>query len=404
MKTKKVWFVFAGCMLMYGSLMGVLFNSTGVLITGIMEAEGWSSGDLAGYYTMRTLVQCVSMLFTAQLMKRFNIKLVTACVGIISSLAFFLMYFYTRPEMWYLSGILSGAATSLSMLLPTTVIKAWFVKKRGTFTGIFTTLSGVIGALLNPVVSRFIENRGWRNTALMLSALNFAMMLMAAILMERRPADVGAVPYGGKEGEDYGEVEIHERNLGGKLTLREIGVYVFIFFTASMLGKGIQMTSYIPQYATNLGYSLNVGAALTSAIMVGNVSAKLIFGLISDWVGPWRTIQIFLCLIASSFIMLTTMGHVLPVVYLACLLLGFSYASGVGLSLVAVELFDEERFETQYSRNSFFEGLVTIPLPQIIAAVYDSTGSFSILFIALAALQLAGVVLISLRSRMGVVK
>ena len=172
MKTKRVWLVFAGCMLMYGAMMGILFNCAGVLINGVIQSEGYTSSDLAGYYSLRNLVS-IAMLFTARLLTKVNIKLMTVLVGAIGSLSFLLMSFYTAPWQWLISGILHGVASSLVMLLPTTVIRNWFIKNRGTFMGAYMMLSGVFGAVFNPITGRMIENVGWRVTARILAAIAF---------------------------------------------------------------------------------------------------------------------------------------------------------------------------------------------------------------------------------------
>ena len=196
MKEKRVWLVFIGCMLYYGALMGVLYNCAGVLISGIMSEEGYSSSSLSGFFTARNLVQAVAMLATAQLFRKLNIKIVSLGVGLFTSFSFLLMPLYGSPELWTLSGILSGIGTSLSMLLPTTVINNWFVKKKGTFLGIVTMLSGVLGMVLNPLVSKYITTHGWKKSAILLGGLSLTLNVIATILMEKYPEDVGALPYG----------------------------------------------------------------------------------------------------------------------------------------------------------------------------------------------------------------
>ena len=404
MKEKRVWLVFIGCMLYYGALMGVLYNCAGVLISGIMTEEGYTSASLSGYYTARNFVQSIAMLFTAQLFRKMNIKYISIGVGLFSSVAFLLMPMYTSPKMWLLSGILSGIGTSLSMLLPTTVINYWFVKKKGTFLGIVTMLSGILGMVLNPIVSRYITNNGWRKGALLLGGMSLAINIAATLLIVKRPEDVGALPYG-SDGAVTSAYEVKARSLGTeKITWAELGTYLFILFTVSMTGKGIQMTSYIPQYSTSLGYALEIGGRLTSAIMIGNFTAKFLYGIVCDWLGAWKSVQVFLIIIGTSFVLLSAFGGVLPVMYIACVLLGFSYMSGLGLSMVSVELFDKDKFETQYSRNTMFGALVTTPLPYLVSYVFDKTGSFRLIFIVYAALMFFGVILINFRYKLGVIK
>ena len=90
--------------------------------------------------------------------------------------------------------------------------------------------------------------------------------------------------------------------------------------------------------------------------------------------------------------------------YLACVFLGFSYMSGIGLSMVAVELFDKDKFETQYSRNSMFGTLVMTPIPYLVSYVFDKTGSFRIIFLTYAFFMFLAIVLISMRNKLGVIK
>lgn len=400
MKKNRVWIVFVGCMLMYGAMMGILFNCTGVLITGIIKAEGYTSASVSGFYTLRSLVTAIAVLFTAKLIRKVPIKLLVAAVGIVSSLAYFLMYFYTAPWQWNISGVIIGLATSLSSVLPTSVIRAWFVKKRGTFMGFCMMLSGISGALLNPVISSFIESYGWRPTALLMGGMALVTILISALMIERTPEDVGCIPYGGSEEAVPDKVA---KKPVGKVPLA-IKLYIFIFFAVSAGNMCIQSTSYIPQYSTSLGYPLMVGATLTSAIMIGNVSAKLLFGVVSDLLGVWKAIQIFFGLMCASYLMFTFCSSFLPVMYLAGVLLGFAYTSGIGLSLVCVELFDPDHYEIQYSRVTMIGSLMSSLVPYVIGYVFDTTGSFRGIFLGYAALLAMSITLIALRNVFGIGK
>lgn len=402
MKTKRVWLVFAGCMLMYGAMMGVLFNCAGVLINGVIQAEGYTSSSVSSYYTLRGLVSTIAMLFTAKILTKVNIKLMVMFVGFTGAIAFFLMSFFTEPWQWAISGVLHGLASSLVMLLPTTVIRAWFIKRRGTFMGVYMMLSGIIGAVMNPLAGRMIEQYGWRKAAVVLSAVAFTLVSIAALLIERRPSDVGALPYGGTEA-DHAAPAPSGRTSSGKVPFR-IKTYLYIFFSVTVAGVAIQMVSYLPQYASSLGYDTMVGARMTSILMIGNTSAKILFGLCSDALGLWRSTQIFHCLICCGILTLV-LGSGSPLLLcVGALLLGFGYMNGVATSLAATEIFEPDQFEVQYSRLSILSGLSTAVFPSIVSGVFDSTGSFKPVMLTLAVWLFTAVVLIALRDRMGVLR
>jgi len=401
MKTKRVWLVFAGCMLMYGAMMGILFNCSGVLINGVLQAEGFTSSSISHYYTLRSLVSTISMLFTAKLLTRYNIKLVTVSIGFVGMLAYVLMSTFTQPWQWAVSGVLHGLASSLVMLLPTSVIRVWFVKNRGTFLGVFMMLSGVFGAVLNPVVSRLIDSIGWRKTALVMGISSFILVCIAAVLIERRPSDVGALPYGGTEEDAAPSPSASGAPVRAPF---RIGVYLYIFLTVTCAGMCIQMNSYLPQYASSLGYASIIGANMMSAVMIGNSSAKFLFGVCSDYLGLWRSVQLFMLLIGAGMVLLMT-GSASPILlYIGSLLLGFGYMNGVANSLICVELFNPEHFEVQYSRVSMIGGLGASLVPAVVSRVYDSTGSFTPVFTALCIWVVISVLLISLRDRIGVTR
>ena len=404
MKTKRVWFVLAGCMLMYGAMMGILFNCAGVLINGVIQAEGYTSSSVSSYYTLRGLVSTVAMIFTAKILTKVNIKVMVVMVGFIGSLSFFLMSMYTQPWQWAISGVLHGIGSSLVVLLPTSVIRAWFIKNRGTFMGVYMMLSGVIGAIFNPLAGKLIQSVGWRNTAVILASTAFTLVFISALLIVRKPSDVGALPYGGEEEPDTDTKTPSASTADRKHVPIKLGTYLYIFCSVTVAGLAIQMVSYVPQYASSLGYDTMIGAKMTSILMIGNMSAKVLFGVCSDYVGLWRSIQIFLGLIGSGLVILTAGSGVPLLLDIGALLMGFGYMNGVANSLVSAEIFEPDQFEIQYSRLSMLSGLSTAISPSIISGVYDSTGSFKPVFMFLAAWLFIAILLISLREKLGIVK
>ena len=399
MKNKRVWIVLAGCMLMYGAIMGILYNCSGVLINGVIQSEGYTSSSVSIYYTLRGLVSTIAMLFTARLLTMINIRLMAFIVGLTGSMAFFLMSFYTEPWQWAISGVLHGLAGSLVPLLPTSVIRAWFVKKRGTFMGLYMMLSGVLGAIMNPVAGHLIECFGWRKTAVVLASVTFSIVTVSSLLLVRRPSDVGEAPYGGEEA----AVSAPDPVRSGRVPVK-IFTYLYIFCSVIVAGLALQMVSYIPQYASSLGYSAMVGARMTSVLMIGNVSAKLLFGVSSDLIGLWRSVQLFLGLIGLSMLLLTLGSGVPALLYIGALIMGFGYMSGVANSLVSADIFEPDQFEIQYSRITMLSGLSTALCPSVISYVFDSTGSFKPVFYGLAVWLFAAIVLIALREKLGIVR
>ena len=405
MKKYRVWLVFAGCMIYYGTLVGVLNNCFGVLISAIITAEGYTSSALSGFYSLKTVAQALSLLVTSRMLQKHNFKLVAFCVATLSSLSMVLMYFYHAPWLWNISGILYGIGCSLVMLIPTTIVNNWFINNKATLMGIVTMLSGVFGMVMSPLVSRYILAYGWRNAALTLGIVSF-LLFFSAFFLERKPSDVNALPFGGDSSETVPEQKSGDSEQPTQekkpITLHEAAVYLFILLTVSMAGKGAQITSYIPQFSTSLGYPLTVGGTLTSAVMIGNFSSKILFGIVCDRIGVWSSLQLFLGLLCLAYLLLCFFGNTLPVLYVACILLGFSYMIGIALSMSSIRLFPPEEFAVRYSRASMLNTAITIPIPMFISFVFDRTGSFKPVFIYYAVSMVVGIVLVALRNKLKV--
>ena len=379
----------------YGTLLGLFTNCAGVLITAIMETEGFTSTSLSGYFVIRNSVIYAAMFLSVWLLDRMPVRPLIVLVGAVSSSAFFLMSFYTRPWQWWISGLLTGIANSTALLLVSVVIKEWFARKRGTFMGLVTMVSGLSAALLNPLLGSLLENVGWRTAARLMGALGLLLLLSSAALIVRRPSDVGEKPWGMEEG--TAEAPRAPSREKGNVPFR-LGEYLWLLFGAATLGIGIQMTSYLPQYASSFGYSLMVGAGLTSMNMIGNMSAKLLYGVVSDLVGVWRCSLIFYAVNGCGFLLLSLFGRSLPLVYASSLFIGFAYGYGLAQSLAVMERFPSEEYESHYSRLNFLSGLVNLPMPYLISYFYDRNGDVTPALLLSAAFMALGIALNAVRS------
>ena len=373
----RAWWVLLGLLLIQGGLMGIVVNCTGVIFSAILEDCGFRAGDLSLYYTIRSLAAVVSVALVAPWFFRIGARKFTTCLAILLMISFGSMCFYTELWHWYLSAALIGLGTNCLMIIIPSVINNWFYSHKGLLTGLTMSASGIFGALFSPVCSQLILTYHWRVTALITALLGGGLVLIASRLLVITPESVGLTPWG----------TAPESAVSGQAvsdSAQPVPGWVFISSLFVLIGAGatVQLSNQLPTFARSIGYSLTVGALLTSLCMVGNVSGKLCVGALCDRIGVYRALKIVLLLLSASFVgFLLAKGTVL-ILFLSALIFGIVYSLPTTLpSILLLDLYGPNQYKSKLTRIQSFNGLLSAFSSSVFPYLYDLTGSFDIVFI-----------------------
>ncbi len=386
-KLHGAWGVLLGCTLLTASAVGMLTNSTGLFFTAIIKDLGFSGASLSLHYSIATLASALSVPFATKLFLRWKIRPFMALYSLLLPLCYLAMAVYTKPYQWYISAIPKGIVIGVSLVVMSSVIKNWFTDRSGTALGICLSSSGVVSMILNPVIAGAIERYGWRTTVFVLSLIALAVMQLSSLLLAKQPSDVGMEPLGRRTSPLPQRQKAEPRGLEGASQGRRY-LTVFICITSGALMSTLMY--YLPQLSESLGNSLTFGAWLSSANNCGNVLAKLLFGVLCDRKGIWKTLIYSYCVFLLALLLLLLGSTVEPLLLAGSFLLGTSFSvSTVGWSLGCLEVFGKQNFEIPYSRLTMIYSLVSAGFQYVVALLYDATSSFQSVF-------LVGVVLCAL--------
>ena len=375
----KVWLVLAGLVLIYAGMSGILSNTLGVFFSAIVEDMGFRAGDLSVFYMIKSLVAAASVGFTTKMFVEKDGRKVMLVLEVLMIASFAVMALFREMWQWYLAAVVSGIGGSCFIVAVPIVINQWFVKKRGLALGLTMSSSGIAGALMSPVFSRWITAMGWRQTVLLTSVICAVIILLPTLFVFWvRPEDAGVKAYGyeelPEETIEEARQEVH-RNVPG---------IVFVMVTAAVLLPGIlvNFTAQLPIYAMSLGYTLEVGAVFTSYCMVGNVAGKLILGVLSDRLGIYRTTEIFLGAVLLSLVMFLMMQQSVAALNIAAVLFGAEYAIYVNTQpLVLLDIYGPDDYKMKMSRLQSCLGLIGAFVAVLVPYIYDFTGSFNLFFV-----------------------
>jgi len=196
--------VVAASLLIMAAVYGVEF-SFGVFIEPMLAEFGWGSAVVSGAFSVALLLGGLLSIPAGRFSDRFGPKKVVMFCNLFFGLGLVLMSQVNAVWQLYLFyGVLVGIGISAGIApLESTVVK-WFVKRRGLMVAIF--LMGMTGgqAIVPPIADWLIQLSGWRTTFIILGGVGFSVILLAALLLKRSPVQIGELPYGIDDVENYG--------------------------------------------------------------------------------------------------------------------------------------------------------------------------------------------------------
>ena len=365
------WYVVIALAVIYSCSNGLLINSVGVLFAGIIKQEGFKASELSVAHTIRYFV--TSFVLTTNTRLFFQCRrpaLYLAGMGVVSALAFAAASLYTRPWHFYISAFAFALGSSGILAFVPIIVNNWFKKYAGTITGVILMMAGVACAVFNPLISRIIEAFGWRTMCLLFAASAVVLWIIPALLfVEASPEGLGLSP--------YGEPEKAEKEAAGP-DIREHPPMLFVLAVIALVlpGGAVPLIAQLPTFAISVGYSLTVGAVISSCAMVGNLSSKPLIGLVSDKTGAINA-MIFFVALTSLGLLIILAGAASPLLlYAGALLLGLCYAMTTGTSLVFSEIYGKDGYREKLARCLAVSYFVLAIGSYLYPAVYDLCGSW----------------------------
>ena len=404
----KPWIVLVLCCMVASSSMGLLSNSVGVFYTPVSEALGVMRGNFTLHITISSLVSAFMALIIAKVIVKYNFKPFILGGAILACGSTCLMGFCTQLWQFYVLGAIRGLGINFfSMIVLTMIINYWFVGKHGLATSLVMSFSGIAGAVGSPLITSAISSIGWEKTYVVYGLVSFLLVLPAVIYpFKLNPRQEGLLPYGYVPPKEPVKVE-HTNNIKPKekstFKLLTFSFMAFIIVVLCIIALTC-MPQHFPGYAVALGFTTTLGASMLSASMFGNISAKMVFGILSDKIGSFYTSVVILAVnLCSLFILLFVKAEAAMII--AAFLFGTIYSMGsVGIALLCKDFFGIENYNVTYPKVTFAIGISGAVFASLIGYVYDFTGGYTaaiLMLIAFHAIIFASLLFLSAQRKRG---
>jgi len=173
-------------------------STPGVLMQPMEHEMGWTAATISIAVAINIALFGLMGPFAAALMQSIGVRKTVLLGLVVVAISTALTAFVHTPLQLVLTwGIGVGLGVGMiGIVLAATVSTRWFVKRRGTVTGILTAANATGQLVFLPILAVIAQNYGWRNVGLFVAAAALVAAIPIAFLMRNRPEDVGLRPYG----------------------------------------------------------------------------------------------------------------------------------------------------------------------------------------------------------------
>ncbi len=379
-KSLKHWLILAIACGLSASAFGVTMNVIGVFYTPVAQDLGVYRGTFAMNATLSSLALAVISLFFAPLLYRFGWKKVLITGVAVASLSTMAMAFTREIWVFNILGTLRGLGAGLYGMVPLSlIINNWFEKKKGLAMSLSFGFSGIAGAVFSPIFTTLINTIGWENSFI---AMGLVMIVLAlpAILFRYSldPKDEGLMPYGHDASQAARDQLVKKPDWTNFSYTNVAFILIFVIAFSHTAITGI--SQHLPGFAESKALTAQVGGIMLSAVMVGNITFKLIFGSLSDYIGVIKSSVVMLILNAISIVMLLTLSNSYLLIFGSFVFGTVFSIPAVALPLLTTEFFGKELYVRIYPMLSLGAGIGAALSMTLVGYAYDFTGSYAMAF------------------------
>ena len=382
-KLHYAWLILLGVILIRGFAGGGINMTSGLFLSPVSEDIGVGIGTLSIYLSITSIVMVLWLPIAGKLINKYNIRIMALVGAVLQALSFMALGYMNTVYGWYILAIpYAMGATILVNLLGPILINRWFAKNPGMMMGIQMAFVGLFGAVLQPLTSNIISQRGWRVGYIFIGGLTFFIVLLTAlILLKNKPEDINLSAYGSDSkttkrdslGEGNATVEISE-----KTALKSISFYLLLLFMITITGIGV-FIQHIPTYGSLLGYSVKqTGAALAYA-SVGSAIGSIAIGIVSDKIGSLKTCYGMIGIGILAIIGFLFSRNSFIVFSLSTFLHGL-VSSGIMVlaPILTLKFYGQTDYEKIFAKVSMGAPIASIILIPVYGFIYDMTRSYQV--------------------------
>lgn len=382
MSIRHLLIVITGIMITFGCS-ALCFSTWGLFQPVVAKGLGVPTTAFAFYVTAMYLTMTVASPFAGKLLQVLDIRVLLTGSALLVAGAFLLMSFAMQIWVFYIAAVMLGLGEiSILWLSIPTLINRWFSDRAGLFIGLCMAFTGIGGAVWSALFTALTSSGMDFHTIYLIWAVIALVTALPFTLFAVRnnPEDCGLVPYGSSAI----SVSTQEKPKGLSVSraMKTPAFYALCLF-AGLINIAVLIAMQFPTYTKSLTSAsfdvVVVGGIMTSVMMIGQATFKVVLGAVADKNARGALIFAFTCGVIG--VLLCWFGSSSQyILYAGAFVFGAFYATAVVLVPIIVrQVFGTREYSLIYSRVSTVFNLIAAFASMIWAWIGSSYG-FSILF------------------------
>ncbi len=369
-----------------------LLSTFGVFFIPLSTEFGWTRAMTSSPASLIVIVIGLGGIVAGRLNDIFGPRLAAAGCGLVLGSGYLLMSQMGAIWQFYLFyGVMVGIGICGSYVPLLSTAGKWFVKKRGMMSGIISAGSGVGQFVMPLVASWLIFGYGWRTAYLVIGLASLVILISAAQLLRRDPAQMGQLPDGVIVVEDGLVSKAKGLSLQQAIHTRQFWLLSGMFFLFELCV--FTVTTHIYPHAVDLGIPAATATNFLATIGGASIIGRFVMGSAGDRIGNKLAIIIDLSILSVALLWLQFANEV-GMLYLFVALYGFAHGGLFTLlSPMIAELFGLVSHGAILG-TIFFAGQIGAGIgPVTVGYIFDVTGSYQLGFILIAVTSIIAILL-----------
>jgi MFS family permease len=318
-------------------------------------------------------------------------------------------------QLLVIYGIFTAGTHAFATVLPTqTLASTWFVRYRARVLAVLLGSGGVVAPLIYFSNARLLQVATWRTGWVMIGILNLVLAAIAVAFVRDSPESMGQRPDGAAPEADpaaaapssgaRSERSPVTRAAAGPVaraaaspsegltTAQALRTPQFFLMILCGLGYSVPwsvLNNHSRFHLQDIGFELEAAAAILSSMALVSTLGRL-SGALGDFLSPPRLLGVALALEGIGcglFLIASTPA----LAYTAVILVGVGFGTAfISQAATFAEFFGRRAFATTTGVRFFIGAFFSAFAPGVAGWLYDARGSYTLPFLGLMALSLAG--------------
>lgn len=378
------WIILAASFVMVFVCLGFCSGNKGLYLTAITDALGIKRSLFSINDTCRYVATALINMFFGSLLYRFGMRKMVA-FGFVSLIASMLVYAYAETVfVFYIGGFLLGVGLAFTTTtIASSLVRRWFNKNIGRYTGIVFASNGIGGAVAAQIVSPMINNPedpfGYRTSYLVVAVILLVVGIAVTLLLREHPPEP-RLPQ-----EKTCVKKVRSVNWSGIdiAVVKHCPWFYLAALTVFLTGFILQgITGIYAAHLKDIGMKPEFVATVVSVFSLSLTGTKLLVGAIYDKAGLRPVMILCQCSTIVSLILLAVLnssgvGMVLAIVFAVLYALALPLET-LAVPLIVNELFGAASYDKLLGIMTAMNYLGYAVGAPIINLMYDTFGSYDL--------------------------